>query len=305
MVDTILTTAELTLVDNVAANFERWPTSYRNWCPTISIDPLPYTEFYALTDANRPAFSKDGSYGAKLAVAKTKGTANTVWIKYDIEIPYAAMVAARKNGTPLLEQTVSEGLTKVDLEIESLIFKGLASETDAVAINGLCDVGTDTSVLDDANAWDTPPAPFTNMRHNIAALEALGYTGPYTMVASVNLKTGAANLHNAAADKSHIELARELLGIDTVGWAVNGTSTDLICYPLPAAAADDGVALYFQTRNPDNFRLAEAWRPRLQMYNNGVLNPKTMCFEGKIDWMGTIQILRSAGIMFSNDVDLA
>ena len=281
----------MTTVDTFAAAFNRWPTSYRNWCPIISVPALPYSKFYNIEDSARPGFSKDGTGAAKIAIAKTESTANMAWIHYDIEISYMDMEAARESNTPLLEQIIAEGLTKMDLEIERVIFQGLSTDEGSVAINGFFDSGTNIA---SADAWDTAPNPVEHVVDAVASLNSYGYKEPFDWVCSLSLKPGLQKLHNAASDLSVANLIKQNYDIGNIYYQTHGTSTDLICYPLPLDTAQEGVWTMFQGNNKDNFRLAEAFRPWVRFDQN--LNTRDNMFYGRIDWMGTIQIPRPKSI---------
>jgi hypothetical protein len=300
MTSSVLTTNELTTIDTFASQYNRWPTSYREWCPIITVPAIPYSKFYSIVDSARPGFSKDGTGTSKLAVAKQEHTANLVWIKYNIEIPYTDMIAARANNTPLLEQTLAEGLNKIDLEIERIIFQGLANEDGAIAISGLMDSGQNVT---SADKWSTAPAPIEHMADGVLALNSYGYKEPFDVICSLSLKPDMQKLHNAASDMGHNKIVGANYDISNIYYAKHGASTDLKCYPLPAATSHDGVWVMVQGNNPQNFRLAEAFRPWIRM--DSAVNTKDNMFFGRIDWMGTIQQPRVEATCHHLDVDFA
>jgi hypothetical protein len=294
-----LTDEEVKSIVKKAHMYVEKTSSYRQWCPVVSI-PDGYThEWYIQTKVPGAESSKDGRDYKNVQTAYTTATADIQSYRYGFSIPRVVVEMSRNAGKDIWGDNIAAALKHLDLDIAHLVLEGSHS-WDKVTINGLRDGGTDIGGTTDGDAWGTVTKPFTNANECWQAMSSAGFQGPYNWIVSDNVGLYL-NSKYGAGDPAEKLIIQETFDV-TIYLEDIGTSTELTTYPIAPASADDGVFFWVKS-DPSVFYLAEVFAPKVTL--NPTLNEKLNAFEGYIEWRGTVAVVQATGIQYTNSVNIA
>lgn len=297
-----LRSEEVSVILTAADDPLYWVTRYRDWVPIETIPEAKLAKTYILTKFAEPKSSFDGVDAEGVATARTEDSVNLTWYRYKFAFHRTEVASARRAGVPLQTENIRMAMRNMHLRIARLIYQG-SMAWDAVSINGMIDDGEDVDAGLDDNAWNTAGEPVNHMLEGFSDIIDNTVPGPYTVIISSNLLPGFATKHNAAVDLSSAEYCRKAFQISNIYYEAHGAADEdgLTIYPLPAAAADDGVWIMCAPK-PSNFVLFEVFPPTIHM--NPVLNRDTQSFHGYIEWLGAFHVKQVGSIVYEPDVDL-
>ncbi|MHC4645068.1 MAG: hypothetical protein ACYTBJ_06185 [Planctomycetota bacterium] len=240
--------------------------------------------------------------------------------KFGYSINKVDLRIAQRNGYDIIGQNTQMMRSAMEHSIMALILQGSGAitTTDLPDISGMLDVGEDVNAALDGETWNTATKPVVHAGAGFSDLKANNYFGDFWMILSHNLEYGMLALNNAANPKTHYDIIKSSYARGNHYYFQNGDSAygagGYVIYPLPAAAADDGVWLMGTNSNGAgdlNYYLGQV--------SNGIETtvPDTLDDNGNLnitmEWRGT-PVFRgattaSAGsapyIVFEPDVDLA
>lgn len=300
MATSVLTTEEIKTIEKAAHDFPELGGTVRQWIPRKKVPHAYATEWFTLNRVTRPQSSKFGRPGMGVRTARTAAEANSVYFRFDITWDFTEVEMARNAGVPIQTEDVRTARRQMEMEISRLVYQGL---DDDVYIAGLLDSGEDTDSGLDDDLWDTVGEPIEHANQGTKDLIANHFPPPYIWVLSWNLWGGLAIKHNAAVDLSTREYIAKAYQVAPIYFEQNGTSTDLIVYPLPPATTDDGVWLMLKPAM-ENFRLEEM-TDGIELHIDPKLDQDDMVYRAIMLWHGTLAIVQASSIVFEPDVDLA
>ena len=176
--------ADVTNIRKAASLYAEHNVNYRNWCPIETIPEAYVSKFYTLNRFVQPAMSREGHEGVGVATSRTEDEANLTYMRYDFDIPFTELVAARNAGVPLQADNVMVGLKQMHNKIAQLIYVGIDYP---IGINGMTEDGTDLGGTLDAVLWGTAGEAIDHADVAYSHMMTYGYDPPYTMIVSTNL----------------------------------------------------------------------------------------------------------------------
>lgn len=300
MTSAVLTDNEVTSFIKEANMYLELSPNYKSWAPIKSI-PDGYThKWYTLEKVPVAAGSKDGRDYKDVQTARAESSASIISYRYGFSIPRVAVDMARQAGVPIWAENVAVSLKHMENTIAHLALEG-SYTWDPVAINGLRDGGTDVGAIPDALMWDTITKPLGHIAEASKQLTNNGVS-PTNLVwiMSSNLYPGLMAKYGAG-DPSHMELAKAY-GVSQFVFLPIGASTELTTYPIATATADDGVWFVYPN-SQEYWYIAEVMPPTVTL--NPTLNVKDNCYEGYIEWRGTVAVVHATAVIYFPECDLA
>lgn len=298
-----LLAADVTNVRKAASMYAEGAVNYRQWCPIETIPEAYVSKWYTLNRFVQPMLSREGHVGVGVSTSRTEDSANMVYMRYDFDIPYTELVAARNAGVPLQDDYVRIGLKQMHLKIAQMIYTGLDYP---IQINGMTEDGTDVGAGLDSVKWATAGEAIDHADVAYSHMRTYGFDPPYAMIVSTGLTGDLAAKHNAMSDlstRAYIENAFQCTIYDELS-AVTGTfdatPDATTIYPMEHTG-DDGIWVFCKP-DIENFALQEVAPP--QVYLNPERDLESNSFKGFIYWHGTWRTTHNTSICFMEDVDL-
>lgn len=296
-----LTDDEVTSFVKKAYGYIEMNPNYTDWAPVKTIPEGYLYKYYKKTRVPRAASSKDGRDYKVVQMAREESEAKIQSFRYAFNIPRVTVDMARIAGVDIWSENFESTLRHMDNMIAHLALEGSNASFDTVNINGLRDGGTDIGATTDALLWNTPSKPRAHAAAIWAALNTAGFgQRSFKWVLSSNLAAGLKTKYGAGDPDEE-----SLLGpynIDPPIYLQMGTTTELRTYPIAPATADDGVYFMFP-KDEDVWHIGEVIPVTVTM--NPTLNVKLNCYEGFIEWRGTVAIVQATGIQYTNSVNFA
>ena len=273
-----------------------------SWLPTQQIPDALTHEDYELKRFEPPAGSILGEFAVGVATTMEKTSRKIMSLRYRLDFNRHELNMGTRNGIDLVANSLRVALRQINVSIAQLVFQGSVGAKHRVNINGMFDLGEDVDAGLDDNYWDTAGEPINHVKEGVKDLIANNYAPPFTMIMSYNLLPGMKSKHNAAVDASSEEQVRRAGFVDRFVYAANGTDSGNVVYPLPAAAADDGVWIMCKPA-AENFFLGQV--------TNGVevspleFNRANNSYSLYVEWRGAFVVRDGNAIVYEPDVDLA
>jgi len=300
-----LTTEEVKAITQATDMYVEAKSNYRSLVPVVTV-PAAYKDSWGvLSKFEVPKGSKDGKDFVEVATARTEDTAPQISYRYKFSIPRIEVEMARRAGRPIWTENIQVAMKQLDQTLAHLIIQG-AFTWDPVAVPGFRTAtygGTNvdgTGGVYNAAYWNTATSALIHIAGGSLALRTAGFEPPFSLIMSWNLYPGYV-MKYGAGDGSQAELIRTMYEINDAKFLLIGTSTNLNVYPIAAASSDDGCWFMFK-KDPSVVRLAETGPPALTLETE--LNREFNCYDGYIDWRGTMEVVQSTGIQYNVDVDL-
>lgn len=301
-----LTTEEVKAITQATDMYVEAKSNYRTLVPVVTV-PAAYTDQWGvLSRFEVPKGSKDGRDFVEVSTARTDCTANQISYRYKFNIPRIEVEMARRAGRAIWTENIQVGMKQMDMQIAHLIMQG--NQTwDPVVVPGMRSaVGGGTNVdgtggVYNAAMWNTATSAIIHIAGGSLAMRTAGFDPPFSLIMSWNLYPGY-QMKYGAGDPSQSVLARDMYEINDAKFLPIGTSTVSRIYPIAQASSDDGCWFMFK-KDPSVVRLAETGPPSLTLETE--LNREYNCYEGYLEWRGTLEVVQATGIQYNVDVDLA
>jgi len=298
------TDEEITYIDNQASQWIYEGSQWREWFPAKTIPMSRHSEWKVLEEINDAAATMDGSRTALAATSYTTDEAQLIWFGHHFIWTELEVETARRTGNQISTEEIRLAYQRMNKQIARLIIQGnMAWEAPTVA--GIEATSGDAAAA--AGDWEDAGGPYSHILLGYNVLTAAGFAPPFKLICGTDLRAGLAAEHAAGYAKSAravITESFELDGIYFEGICPFGTAItdhDLICYPLPVAAADDSRWIMLKS-DPNNLSILEVFPPKLTIVPE--MDIKTRSYYGRLDWFGTVKIVHATAVADENSVNL-
>ena len=304
MTSTRFTDEEITYFDNQAAQWVDEDSTWRDWFPAKTIPMKRWTEWKILEEINDAAATMDGSRTALAASSYQVGEAQLMWLAHHFIWSELEVETARNTGNQISTEEIRLAYQRMNKQIARLIIQG--NQTwEAPTIAGIEATAADSGAT--ALDWEDAGGPYAHMVFGYSALTAAGYSPPFKLVCSTNLRAGLAAEHAAGyptSSRTAITEAFELEGIYFEGIAAAAaTDHDIACYPFEVSGdGATGGRWMLLDSDPNNFSILETGPPKLTIVPE--MDIKNRSYYGRLDWFGTVKIVHATAVADEDAVDL-
>ena len=296
--------AEITYFDQQAHDFVENATTWREWFPAKTIPMSRHTEWKVLEEINDAAATMDGSRTALAASSYNINNAQLIWFGHHFIWSELEVETARQTNNQISTDEIRLAYRRINKQIARLIIGGNMT-WEAPTVAGI--EATSTDAVAAAGDWEDAGGPYSHILLGYGALNTAGYEPPYKLLCGENLRAGLAAEHAAGFAASARSVIMEAFEVESLHFEAQcpfGTTItdhDLVCYPMPVPAADDG-RWFLMKSDPNNFSILEAFSPKLKIVPE--MDIKTRSYYGRLDWFGTVKIVHADSVTDEDSVDL-
>lgn len=284
--------------------------------PVYAIPRKRYVEFYKVPQPEPVHWAFDHGAGKSIETGLEIYTVMVPNLPADFTYSEEEIRVTDAYGLPVISQQTKVGYKQMARRIAQLVYQGVKKHTatSTIFVDGLMNVSSPSGLNSSTyttTKWNASGGPQATVLDMAGALITDSLDPPYTLVLGDGTHTGLFTTITSTA-KYNITQVQDILsspnatapggGGATLFYEDHGTDSGNVTYPLPAATANNNVALLLKP-NPDYFRVLLAMGPTLTLDNQ----PDTVSrrVRGHLDWMGTIIVPEPKAVCKHTTIDYA